>query len=229
MASTGIPPPGGGDRAVSGPRAPDPSPADEARVAAVRRYDILDTPPDAAFDAVTAIAARLLDVPVAVISIVDADRIWFKSRHGLDLHQVGRDPGLCASAIRQDEPWVVTDARTDPRVLANPLVAGELGFRFYAGVPLTMSDGHNLGTLCVMDTQPRNITEAELATLVDLAAVVVDELELRHSARRTTDLEEQLRSQAHVLTADTVAPSPVSAATALTPTSSAAPSGRPSG
>ena len=179
----------------------NPAPGGE-RIAA--RHDVLDTPPDRTFDAVTAIAARLLDVPVAVVSIVDEGRIWFKSRHGHDLHEVGRNCGLCASAILQDEPWVVTDAKTDPRVLANSLVAGELGFRFYAGVPLTMSDGHYLGTLCVMDDQPRQITEAELATLVDLAAVVVDELELRVSARRTTDLEEQLRSQAHVLTAETV-------------------------
>ena len=177
---------------------------DEARLAAVRRYGVLDTPPDRAFDAITAIAARLLGAPVAVVSIVDENRIWFKSRHGIDLHEVGRDPGLCASAILQNEPWVVTDARTDPRARANPLVAGEPGFRFYAGVPLTVSDGHNLGTLCVMDTQPRRITDSELATLVDLAAVVVDELELRFSAHRTTDLEEQLRTQAHALTAETV-------------------------
>ena len=174
---------------------------DEVRTATVRRYDVLDTSPDRAFDAITAIAARLLDVPVAVVSIVDENRIWCKSRHGIDLHDVGRDPGL-ATAILHQEPWVVTDARTDPAALAN--VAGEPGFRFYAGVPLTMGDGRNLGALCVMDKQPRQITEAELATLVDLAAVVVDELELRVSARRTTDLEEQLRSQAHALTAETV-------------------------
>ena len=140
---------------------------------------------------------------MAVVSIVDENRIWFKSRHGIDLREVGRDAGL-ASAILQHEPWVVTDAETDARVLANPLMAGDTGFRFYAGVPLTTSDGHNLGTLCVMDKQPRRITDAEMATLVDLAAVVVDELELRVSARRTTDLEEQLRTQAHALTAETV-------------------------
>jgi GAF domain-containing protein len=177
---------------------------DEERSGGVRRYDVLDTPPDRAFDAITAIAARLLDVPVAVVSIVDEDRIWFKSRHGLDLQRLGRDRGLFATAILHDEPWVVTDADTDPRSLAKALLGGDLGLRFGAGVPLTTGEGHNLGTLCVMDTQPRQITEAELATLLDLAAVVVDELELRVSARRTTDLEEQLRSQAHVLTAETV-------------------------
>src|SRR6185503_18365064 len=151
---------------------------DEARMAGVRRHDVLDPPPDRAFDAITAIAARLLDVPVAVLSVVDEDRIWCKSRHGIDLHDVGRDPGL-ATAILQQAPWVVTDAQKDAGVLADPRATGELGFRFYAGVPLTMADGRNLGALCVMDEQPRRITEAEVATLVDLAAVVVDELELR--------------------------------------------------
>jgi len=194
--------PAAGSAAVDDPAAGGAA-DDEARIAAVRRYDVLDTPPDRAFDAITAIAARLLDVPVAVVSIVDENRIWLKSRHGIDLREIGRDAGL-AAALLQHEPWVVTDAETDARVLANPLMAGDTGFRFYAGVPLTTSDGHNLGTLCVMDKQPRRITDAELATLVDLAAVVVDELELRVSARRTTDLEEQLRTQAHALTAETV-------------------------
>jgi GAF domain-containing protein len=177
---------------------------DEERIAAIERDDVRDAPPDRAFDAITAIATRLLDVPVAIVSIVDEDRLWFKSRHDLDLRQVRREAGLCASAFVEEGPWVVADTETDPRVVANPVVAGELGFRFYAGVPLVMSDGHNLGTLCVMDDQPRQITETELATLVDLAAVVVDELGLRLSARRTTDLEEQLRAQADALTAETV-------------------------
>ena len=87
------------------------------RLAAVRRYDILDTPPDGAFDRITAIAARLLKVPIAVISIVDHDRIWFKSRRGIDVHQVDRDLGLCASCILQENAWVVGDARTDVRAL----------------------------------------------------------------------------------------------------------------
>jgi hypothetical protein len=101
-------------------------PADEAaRLAAVRRFDILDTPPDGGFDRITAMAARLFGTPIAIVSIVDTDRIWFKSRHGLpDVAQIGRDPGLCASAILDHVPWVVTDAAADPRTLANPLVAG---------------------------------------------------------------------------------------------------------
>ena len=98
-------------------------PANEReRLDAVRRYDILDTPPDGAFDRITALAARIFDVPISIVSIVDADRIWFKSRHGVDVDEIGRDPGLCASAILHDEPWLVTDAKFDPRTLTNPLV-----------------------------------------------------------------------------------------------------------
>jgi sigma-B regulation protein RsbU (phosphoserine phosphatase) len=174
--------------------------ADEARrLAAVRRYGVLDTPPDGAFERITTLAARLFDVPIAIVSIVDADRIWFKSHHGLDVEQIDREPGLCASAVLQDGPWLVNDASTDPRTLANPLVAGEMGLRFYAGVPLTTNDGFNLGTLCVIDQQPRELTEDEVASLSDLASVVMDELELRLAARRTVELETQLRRSAEVV------------------------------
>jgi EAL domain-containing protein (putative c-di-GMP-specific phosphodiesterase class I) len=167
--------------------------AERRRLAAVARYEILDTPPDGAFDRISALAARLFDVPIGIVSIVDGDRIWFKAHHGLDIEQVDRDEGLCASAVMQYEPWLVTDARVDPRTLANPLVAGEFGLRFYAGVPLTTKDGHNLGVLCVIGQQPREVTADEVAVLRDLAAVVVDELELRLAARKTVALESELR------------------------------------
>jgi hypothetical protein len=160
-------------------------PAGEAaRMAAVERYEILDTPPDGAFDRITGLAARLFDVPIAIVSIVDDDRIWFKSHHGVDADEIGRDAGLCASAVLHDEPWVVTDARTDVRAMANPLVAGEMGVQFYAGVPLRTADGHNLGTLCVLDYKPRGITAGETRNLEDLAAMVMSELELRLATRR---------------------------------------------
>jgi GAF domain-containing protein len=115
------------------------------RLAALRRYDILDTPPDGSFDRITALAADLFSVPIAIISLVDHDRIWFKSHHGLDVAQIDRAPGLCASAILQDRPWILTDARADIRSLTNPLVAGEFGLRFYTGIPLQTQDGFNLG------------------------------------------------------------------------------------
>lgn len=169
---------------------------EEERLAAVRRYDILDTSPDEAFDRVAAIAARLFHVPIAIISIVDRDRIWFKSHHGLDLEQIGRDPGLCASVILQNDVYSVLDASIDPRTLANPLVAGEFGLRFYAAAPLRTTDGFNLGTICVIDFQPRPaLSEIEKATLQDLAAIVMDELELRLAARKTVELEVALRTQ----------------------------------
>ena len=107
------------------------------RIIAVRRYGILDTPPDGAFDRITALAARRFGVPISIISIVDEDRIWFKSHHGVPVSEIGRDPGLCASAILRDVPHILNDASIDPRSLANPLVAGEFGLRFYAGAPLT--------------------------------------------------------------------------------------------
>lgn len=176
--------------------------SEAARIAAVHSFDILDTPPDGTFDRIAALAARACNAPIAVVSVVDTDRIWFKARHGLpDVEQIDREPGLCASAILQDGPWVVTDAATDPRTLTNSLVAGEFGLRFYAGVPLTTSDGYNLGTVCVLDTQPREVTDAEIQTLEDLAALVVSELELRLAARRTVQAESALRRDAEHLAA----------------------------
>ena len=162
----------------------DKLPPNEAeRLAAVRRYDILDSPPDGAFDRITALAARRFKVPIAIISIVDEDRIWFKSHHGLPAEQIAREPGLCASAILGNTPYLVEDARSDPRSLANPLVAGNFGLRFYAAVPLTTSDGHNLGTFCVIDKEPRSIEDEQIEDLKDLASIVMDQLELGLSSR----------------------------------------------
>lgn len=158
-------------------------PNETERMAAVRRYDILDSPPDGAFDRITALAARRMGVPIAIISIVDEDRIWFKSHHGLPVEQIDREPGLCASAILGDTPYLIEDARNDPRSLANPLVAGDFGLRFYAAVPLTTSDGHNLGTLCVIDKEPRPIEQEQIEDLKDLASIVMDQLELGLSSR----------------------------------------------
>ena len=166
----------------------DPSalPLDEAgRLEAFHRYQILDTPQDGAFDRITALAARLFSVPIAIVSVVVHDRIWFKSHHGVDVGHVDREPGLCASAILQDEPWIIQDARADTRALANPLVAGELGLQFYAGIPLRTRDGYNLGTLCIIDRQPRTLSDQDIATLEDLAAIVMNDLEQRLLSRRS--------------------------------------------
>jgi sigma-B regulation protein RsbU (phosphoserine phosphatase) len=165
------------------------------RLAAVRRYAILDTPPDGAFNRICALAARFFGVPLASVTIVDEERIWFKAIQGLDAVEIPRDPGLCASAVLQDEPYVVTDGLIDPRTANNPLVHGELGIRFYAAAPILTSDGHRLGTVNVLDTKPRLVTEAETETLRDLAAIVMDELELRLAAIREIRTEQELRRE----------------------------------
>jgi two-component sensor histidine kinase len=155
------------------------------RLDAVHRYEILDTPSDGTFDRITRLAARLFKVPIAIVSIVDSDRIWFKSHHGLSISEIPRDPGLCASAILHDQPWIVTNAKLDPRSLANPLVAGAFGLEFYLGVPLRTHDGFNLGTLCVIDKAPREPSKEQSEHLIDLAHIVMDQLEMRLSARHS--------------------------------------------
>ncbi|CAL9603288.1 hypothetical protein SUDANB58_05482 [Streptomyces sp. enrichment culture] len=175
-------------------------PDEDARLAAVRRYQILDTPPDGAFDRIAALAARIFEAPMATVAIVDTDRVWFKATHGLTgMDQVGREPGLCASAILHGEPYVITDAVTDDRALAHPLVQGDPGIRFYAAAPITTSDGQRLGTVNVLDTRPRRPTDAQLDALQDLAALVMDELELRLSAIRTVSAERDRRAEAERL------------------------------
>lgn len=165
------------------------------RLRAVQRCEILDTPPDGAIDRITALAARVFQVPTAIVSIVDSDRIWFKSRYGLDLPQVPRDTGLCASAIFERAPWIVTDAAFDPRTRSHPLVRGEFGLRFYAGVPLTTMDGYNVGTLSVIDKHPRKIGDTKIAVLRDLAAMTMNEIELRVSLKHAWELDDALLEQ----------------------------------
>ncbi len=157
---------------------------EEGRMQAVQRYKILDTPEDGAFNRIAALAARMFSVPMAIVSVVDHDRIWFKAHHGLDVTEIGRDPGLCASAVMQGETWIIRDATRDPRTLTNPLVAGEFGLQFYAGVPLRTRDGYNLGTFCILDREPREFSEADTSALEDLAALVMHDLELRLHSRQ---------------------------------------------
>lgn len=164
------------------------------RIKALKKYDILDTPPDGSFDQVTKLAAKLLNMPIALVSLVDTDRIWFKSRYGLDVLQINRDPGLCASAILSDEIYLAEDTIIDPRTLANPLVAGEFGLRFYAAVPLKVREGYNLGTLCVLDKNPRCFTEEQKEILESLAKIVIDQLELRLAARTAIYTQNQMLS-----------------------------------
>ncbi|QDA58832.1 GAF domain-containing protein [Hymenobacter jejuensis] len=171
-----------------------------ARLNALQRYDILDTPADGTFDRLTLLASKVFNMPIAIISLVDTDRIWFMSHQGLDVQQIDRSPGLCASAILSDDIYIVEDARHDPRTLANPLVASEFGLGFYAAAPLTTHDGHNLGTFCVIDKKQRYLNQDQLVILQDMAAIVMDEIEIRlaartaiaESTRRIAELEAQL-------------------------------------
>ena len=175
-------------------------PKDElGRLEALRRYRILDTPPDGAFDRIAELAAGLFRVPIALVSLVDQDRIWFKSRLGIEDPEVGRDAGLCASAILSPEVYHVWDATHDPGAQDNPLVAGPFGVRFYAAAPLRTHDGFNLGTLSVIDRRvPRELAPDEAEMLKKLAALVMDQMELRLAARKVAEqvehsLGEQLR------------------------------------
>jgi GAF domain-containing protein len=159
------------------------SPRETARLAALKRYDILDTPQDGSLNRITSLAAKMFNMPIAIISMVDVDRIWFKSHHGLDAEQIDRGGGLCDSAILSEDVYIVEDARQDPRTLTNPLVVGEMGLRFYASAPLTTHDGYNLGTFCLIDQKPRYLNQDQKLMLQDLAAIAMDEIELRLAAR----------------------------------------------
>ena len=155
-------------------------PADEhERLSTLERYDVMDTPPDEAFDRITRLASKIFEMPIALISLVDEDRQWFKSRQGLEAPETPREIAFCAHAIQSDDVMVVEDAIRDPRFEKNPLVAGDPNIRFYAGAPLRAPDGHSLGTLCIIDRQPRTLTADQEAMLKDLAAMVMDEMELR--------------------------------------------------
>ena len=157
------------------------------RIAALKRHNILDTPPDGAFGRITNLAATIFNVPIAIISLVDTDRIWFKSHYGLPISQIGRDPGLCASAILSNDTYVVENAIDDPRTLANPLVAGDFGLRFYAAAPLQTEEYYNLGTLCIIDKMPRQFSEKEKEILKQLSEIVMDEMQKRMALRETVD------------------------------------------
>ncbi len=173
------------------------SPDESQRLEALARFAILDTPPEDAFEHIVAIAARLFGVPMALVSLVAEDRVWFKARHGFDAPQIGREPGFCASAIHRPNVLHVRDARHDPRSLDHPLVTGAASVRFYAGAPLRTREGHGLGTLCIFGREPRDLTVTEAEHLERLAALVMEQMEVRLASRTIAELEarEQRMSQ----------------------------------
>ncbi len=166
---------------------PAPLPDDEdARLRALARYQILDTVPDREFDALTEIAAHILDMPIVLISIVAADRQWFKARHGLNVSETPRDVSFCGHAVAAKATLIVPDALADARFADNPLVTGDPHVRFYAGVPLQTPEGQALGTLCAIDRQPRELTAEHQRLLEMLARQAIALLALR---RRSLELE----------------------------------------
>jgi len=168
---------------------------EERRLAAVRRYELVDQPTEEAYQRVAFIARTVFDTPIATVSLVEHDRVWLAACEGLTgVREVGKEPGLCASVISQDQVYVVNDALADPRTLEHPLVRGQLGLRFYAAAPIRTHDGYRLGTVNVIDARPRQVTEKQLKALEYLAAMVSDELELRLMVIRSAAAEQRLRA-----------------------------------
>lgn len=182
-----------------------PLPANEVeRLAALRALRIIDTQPEAHFDAVCNTAAALFSVPIALVSLIDSDRQWFKAKCGFSADGTPRDVALCAYAILSDDVFVVEDASTDPRFADNPLVTGEPGIRFYAGAPLALSSGIRLGTFCIIDTKPHSFSASQKAQLQDLARIVVAHIDL-HRGRLSIEaaLEERIGAQALIAAGET--------------------------
>jgi len=165
-----------------------PVPSQEAqRLEALRQYHILDTPAEQSYDDITALAAFICDVPIALISLVEDHRQWFKSKVGLDVDETSRDVSFCAHAIVGKDPMVIPDARIDQRFADNPLVTCAPNIQFYAGVPLITPGGAAIGTLCVIDHRPRELTTKQLKTLEALARQVVLQLELTRTSAQLAD------------------------------------------
>jgi diguanylate cyclase (GGDEF)-like protein/PAS domain S-box-containing protein len=161
-------------------KAPTP-PYEKERLEALHGLEILDTPAEVSLDRITRLVARVLDVPIALVSLVDEDRQWFKSRTGLEASETPREIAFCAHAILQTTPLVVPDASEDERFRDNQLVTGAPHIRFYAGVPIRTSKGFAVGTLCAIDERPRELTQEEIDTLRDLADIVSREMQLREN------------------------------------------------
>lgn len=160
---------------------PHPLPFDEAtRLDAVDASRLIDTAPETVFDRLTWLATQVTECPIALITVLTAQRQWFKSRIGVGFPQTPRSWAFCNHAILQDGPFTVEDAQQDPRFADNPLVTGETQIRFYSGITLRDAGGHALGTLCVLDREPRRLRDRELKALAELAAIASEEL-----ARRT--------------------------------------------
>src|SRR6266404_607294 len=170
---------------------------DQARVEALHSYKILDTDPEKAFDDLTVLASHICETPISLISLIDTDRQWFKSRVGVNVTETPRELAFCNKAIQQPDLFVVPDATKDPRFSSNPLVVNDPKIRFYAGAPFTSSGGFPLGTLCVVDIVPRELNADQKNALRALSRQVQAQLELRRNLLELrTALAERDRAEA---------------------------------
>jgi GAF domain-containing protein len=161
-----------------------PTPPNERRrLEVLWQYDLLDSPPEQPLEDLTELARCICETPIALISLVDEHRQWFKARLGVTEKETARDISFCTHAILQNAVMIVPDAHQDPRFANSPLVTSSPYIRFYAGAPLITPDGHALGTLCVVDHVPRQLTERQIRALETLARVVMSYLDLRRQAR----------------------------------------------
>jgi len=157
-----------------------PTPPNEAqRLAALAATGLMDSPEEEVFDRVTWLASHVTECPMALLTLLSGQRQWFKSRVGVDRRETPRELAFCSHAIMQDGPFVVEDASADPRFAANPMVTGDPHIRFYAGYPVLDANGLALGSLCVLDSEPRRLRERELRALRELAAIASDEVKRR--------------------------------------------------
>lgn len=180
---------GPGQNLPGSPSAVPPRPHNEAaRLAALRAQQVLDSLPEQMFDDIVRVASNVCGTPIALISLVDEDRQWFKAKVGLQANETPRDQAFCAHAILQpDQPFVVPDATQDPRFAQNPLVTGSPDIRMYAGAPIVSHSGHALGTVCVIDQTPRELTAEQIDSLQALSRQVSHLLELRRVTRNSVD------------------------------------------
>lgn len=170
---------------------------EKSRLQALRSYKILDTDPEKAFDDLVILAAHICETPVALISLIDSERQWFKSKVGVSISETSSEVSFCARAIQQPDLFVVPDASKDPRFSSNPFVISDPKIRFYAGAPLSSSDGYPLGTLCVVDVVPRQLTPSQENVLLALSRQVQAQLELRKNLMELrTALQERDRAEA---------------------------------
>ena len=165
------------------------------RLIELRRYDILDTQPEPAFDLLTDIGAHVFSVPICVVSLIDRNRQWFKAKKGVAATETDRKIAFCSHAILGDDVLIVPDATCDPRFAGNPLVVGAPYIRFYAGAPLRTPNGLNLGTLCIIDLKSRNLSDEQTSVLRGLSRLAVDELELRLKIKQLKDEAYRVRME----------------------------------